>query len=162
MQFIPCIRQSSLPFVDRFSFAKKACDLRVYHMFRLPSFLPSHTRAGCSSSFEIFRVFLRLSQMCLMLPMFACFGVVLLHIKLPGSKVYRRRFLPFSFERNIAWIFSVHAARENECIAAHKARMLSRTIPTHFYTMQGECIRRRVYRRSLEPTFNRSTTPRAN
>jgi hypothetical protein len=97
-----------------------------------------------------------------MLPMFACFGVVLLHIKLPGSKVYRRRFLPFSFERNIAWIFSVHAARKSECIAAHKARMLSRTIPTHFYTMQGECIRRRVYRRSLEPTFNRQTTPRAN
>ena len=162
MQFIPVIRQSYLPFIESFSFATKHAISQNTICFCSMSFIPSHTRAGCSSSFEIFRLFLRLSQICVMLPMCACFGVVLLQIKLRGSKLYRSRFLPCAFERNIAWMFSVHTATKSESIDAHKASMLFRTIPKHCYTIQGECISRRVYRRSLEPKFNRQTTPRAN
>jgi hypothetical protein len=120
--------------LSSFSFAKKHAIYGYAICFdSVISILLSHTRAGCSSSFEIFRVFLRLFQMCAMLPMCSCVSVVLLHIKLPGSKLCWR--LPCAFERNIARILSVHAATKSECIDAHKARMLSRKIPmlaTHF------------------------------
>jgi len=134
MQFTPGIRQPSLPFVNSFSVAKKHAIYGYTICFdSVISIILSHTRAGCSSSFDILRVFLRLFQMCVMLPMCSCVSVVLLHIKLPGSKLCW--LLPCAFERSIAWILSVHAATKSECIDAHKARMLSRRIPmlaTHF------------------------------
>ena len=102
------------------------------------SLLPSHTRAcrlGCGSSFEIFHSVLRLFQMCVMLPMCSCVSVVLLHIKLPDSKLYWRRFAPCAFERSIACISSGHAATTR--IKPTRVLSRARNINTpHCYTMQ--------------------------
>ena len=135
MQFTPGTRQPSLPFVNSFSFAKKHAIYGYTICFdSVNSIILSHTHAGCSSSFEIFRVLLRFCLKCV----WCCRCVPALVSCFCTSNYQAVNYVGVyhcAFERSIAWILSVHAATKSECIDAHKARMLSRRIPmlaTHF------------------------------